>query len=276
MPVAALTIAQGGIYHTDPTRCPGLPSSPCPCPCPHMLLSGAVGVWGWRQAVSGRQGLGGHTGWSKSEPGICRMSPYPDSLCFPVSISTVLLQPPAGGVVAGSAFGEEEEESSLRAPCLSPPFPFPPPRPVINRVLQAHRCSSSHMGCAWGDMVGDPKLHCLALPCLSFPPRSTKERGWGTATPYLDGCPCNLVGASAPCQALAQLQCRRDAGARSAPGWAARASSHSSAHFPVPLPVTRCSLAFLPPASSEPEPARCGRAGMVTACQQPPPAPHLD
>lgn len=101
-----------------------LPSPPCTCLC---LGAGRQGGHPGAGA-GGRRWRGGDTGWSESKPGICRMSPYPDSLCFPVSISTVLLQPPAGGV-AGSAFGEEESSPlacrSLAAHSPQPPFPLP-------------------------------------------------------------------------------------------------------------------------------------------------------
>lgn len=93
---------------------PPAPTQPAPRSL-HMPLGG-----GWRQALR----RGGNTGWSESEPGICRMSPYPDSLCFPVSISTVLLQPPAGGWQGASLGGGD-----LTAPLTPCSLPFPPSLP---------------------------------------------------------------------------------------------------------------------------------------------------
>lgn len=85
--LGVLVAQDGDRGRFTPQQMAGCPTCPWPASPPQMPLRG-----GWS-----RQGGGGNTGWSESEPGICRMSPYPDSLCFPVSISTVLLQPPAGG-----------------------------------------------------------------------------------------------------------------------------------------------------------------------------------
>lgn len=140
---------QGGI--SPPSRSQGVPLPPCPPaqpapPPPHMPLRG-----GWRQAVGG----GGNTGWSESEPGICRMSPYPDSLCFPVSISTVLLQPPAGGW-QGASLGGGDLATPL-TPC-SLPFLRCCPRDARAWVINHGRCSSS-LGAG-----GDPGACSLVTP----------------------------------------------------------------------------------------------------------------
>lgn len=124
---------------------PGTPFPACTC-----LCSGPSGRPG-ALCVCG----GGDTGWSKSEPGICRMSPYPDSLCFPVSISTVLLQPPAGG--GRDAFGEEENSMCCSLAALFASHPS--------------RCSPMLLhpaGIQWGD-GNEPTLQHPAPPCLSFP-----------------------------------------------------------------------------------------------------------
>lgn len=130
-----------------------LPSPPCTCLC---LGAGRQGGHPGAGA-GGRRWRRGDTGWSESKPGICRMSPYPDSLCFPVSISTVLLQPPAGGW-QGAPLGRRRARRSLaaRLPLARRNLPFPSlarpwgarPR-AINRGAGAHRYSSSHLGCAW-------------------------------------------------------------------------------------------------------------------------------
>lgn len=129
------------------------PSAP-PQPAPHSLHMPLRG--GWRQALRG----GGNTGWSESEPGICRMSPYPDSLCFPVSISTVLLQPPAGGW-QGASLGGGDLAAPL-TPCSlpSPPLPSLPCCPPDARpwAINRERCSCS-LGAG-----GDPGAHGFMTP----------------------------------------------------------------------------------------------------------------
>lgn len=139
---------QGGI--SPPSRsqgaplpsCPLAPPSPPPCTC---LCAGA----------GGRQWGGGNTGWSESEPGICRMSPYPDSLCFPVSISTVLLQPPAGGWQGASLGGGD-----LATPLTPCSLPFLPccPRDARAWAINRGRCSSS-LGAR-----GDPGARSFVTP----------------------------------------------------------------------------------------------------------------
>lgn len=100
-------------------------------------------------------GGGGNTGWSESEPGICRMSPYPDSLCFPVSISTVLLQPPAGGWQGASLGGGD-----LATPLTPCSLPFLPccPRDARAWAINRGRCSSS-LGAR-----GDPGARSFVTP----------------------------------------------------------------------------------------------------------------
>lgn len=101
-----------------PPALPGPPIAACAC-----LCSGAARAQEWGPEADGVGGGGGlGTGWSESEPGICRMSPYPDSLCFPVSISTVLLQPPAGGW-QGALWGGGEIAAC--SPLAHLPFPSP-------------------------------------------------------------------------------------------------------------------------------------------------------
>lgn len=108
-----------------------------------------------RGLEAGSGGGGGNTGWSESEPGICRMSPYPDSLCFPVSISTVLLQPPAGGW-QGASLGGGDLATPL-TPC-SLPFLRCCPRDARAWVINHGRCSSS-LGAG-----GDPGACSLVTP----------------------------------------------------------------------------------------------------------------
>lgn len=128
-------------------RVPQCPLCPCPARPPprRCLCAGAAG----------RRSGGGNTGWSESEPGICRMSPYPDSLCFPVSISTVLLQPPAGGW-QGASLGGGDLAAPL-PPCSLPFLLCCPPgaRPCAVNLGQ---CSS---GLAAG---GDPGAHGSLTP----------------------------------------------------------------------------------------------------------------
>lgn len=163
VPVPALGMGTGWQKpYQQITGCPGFPRSPCPPTSPalpaHAFAWGLAGREATRvQGPEAGGGGGGDTGWSESKPGICRMSPYPDSLCFLVSISTVLLQPPAGGW-QGAPLGRRRARRSLaaRLPLARRNLPFPSlarpwgarPR-AINRGAGAHRYSSSHLGCAW-------------------------------------------------------------------------------------------------------------------------------
>ena len=108
------------------------------------------------------------------------MSPYPGSPCFPVSIPTVLLQPPAGGWGWGGEGWQGAPLGRRRSLCALPASPQLFPHPRRCRIPYSYKsapCSLTRPD-ARGMCVGsglDPKAHSCAA-CLSFPSPPTPSR----------------------------------------------------------------------------------------------------
>ena len=180
------------------------------------------------------------------------MSPYPGSPCFPVSIPTVLLQPPAGGW--GGVGGEGWQGAPLgrrRSLCALPASPQLFPHPRRCRIPYSYKsapCSLTRPD-ARGMCVGsglDPKAHSCAA-CLSFPSPPTPSR-----------CPHSPLSPSAAA-ALGGGWGGGGGRALSPPSRTVRAPSSSSAHFPgLSLPADVRSLFPPPPTPFDPPPTPHG------------------
>ena len=181
------------------------------------------------------------------------MSPYPGSPCFPVSIPTVLLQPPAGGWGWGGEGWQGAPLGRRRSLCALPASPQLFPHPRRCRIPYSYKsapCSLTRPD-ARGMCVGsglDPKAHSCAA-CLSFPSPPTPSR-----------CPHSPLSPSAAA-ALGGGWGGGGGRALSPPSRTVRAPSSSSAHFPgLSLPADVRSLFPPPQPPSIPPPPRTAAA----------------